>query len=1075
MSLSLIATVVLAACGGVSEDTTASDAAMQSSSIAQARITASAAAAATADTSTGLVVSNSPAVDPLFDSAFAAAGGQGANPSSSAASADALATINRATVREGLLLTAAAPASGGSALPTPAPSPPWLKIASEGETVALVGTKVVRYGAGSKWLQKVATGSLSCGNAGFGSDPNVGVFKECDVLLAAATAAPPPPPPPPGPTPAPAPSPAPAPAGKLWSDRATWGGTLPAAGAAIVIPAGQTIVLDIDTPPLGALRIDGTLVFADRALNLTAASINLAGTLKIGTVTQPFANKATITLTGVPTAVNDGVARGINVVGGTLALYGVTPSPVWTRLNEHAPAGATALTLADPVNWAAGSTIAVAPTDYFGVAETERLTVSSAAGVRLATTAGLSKYRWGKLQYVTAAGMSLTPDPAYIPPATPAPTVLDERAAVANLSRNIVIQGADDSAWQNSGFGVHVMVTGLASKVAIDGVEIRRAGQAGKLGRYPMHWNMLSYSAVGQMLGDATGHVLKNSAIWNSANRCVVLHGTNGVTVQNNICNDILGHAFYLPDGVERRNVFEGNLALKIRPPLPANQLQVNEFKDSYQSGPSGFMLTNPDNTVRGNLAGDANVGYWLSFPAKALGDSSAVPLLPNHLPLRIFENNTAHSNRSTGISLSFALTDSLGNSDQTKYVPTVDGSPDNGSNGVRFQLKGISSYKNNDGAFKNVVSLPDYLEWVTADNVGVHFSGAGNDGLIARSLVVGYSLNNLTPYPNPWTDEKPSAFATYHSTFSMRDNTVVSFPFVVGQPSGMFKTIDYYMIAADKGQFRNQNNRIIGANPGYRVLPPNMDGLPLNNRNWTYAGALWDPNGIWGPKSNWHVFDVPFLTVGGTCAQALPAGLNGASCDGQYYGVGDFQTDFDSSRFLFTSPIEAVRLNSAGSEIGRWTVGDGSVAPKFGGMRHFAARSGGVYTLRFPGKPLPKKFMMGIDNAFRASDSFVFAVSFDGSIPVTGYTVAGYKFQRDQIKNWQPGDPWYPAARFFKPAASLSEVTASGGDKMWQDTANNLVWIKVQGGLPYPNAANLVAGSDEDLYRTYSVELYPK
>jgi hypothetical protein len=290
-----------------------------------------------------------------------------------------------------------------------------------------------------------------------------------------------------------------------------------------------------------------------------------------------------------------------------------------------------------------------------------------------------------------------------------------------------------------------------------------------------------------------------------------------------------------------------------------------------------------------------------------------------------------------------------------------------------------------------------------------------------------------------------------------------------------MFKTQDYYMLPADKGQFRNTNNRLISSSPGYRVPPPNMDGLPLNNRNWTLAGALWDPNGVWGPANNWHVFDVPFLTAGATCVKVAPAGQNGASCDGQYYGVGDFQTDFDNGRFRFLSPIEIVRSSAAGAEIGRWTVGDGATSVLFGQMRHFAARPGGTYTLRFPGKPLPKQFNMGIENTFRATDSFVFAVSFDGTVPVTGYTVAGYKFQRDQIKNWAPTDPWYPSARFFKPAASLSEVVASGGDKIWQDKANNLVWIKVQGGLPYPNAANLVPGSDEDLYRTYSVELYPK
>ena len=846
----------------------------------------------------------------------------------------------------------------------------------------------------------------------------------------------------------------------------------------MVIPAGRTIVLDTATASLGALSIEGTLTVDARDVALTAASIRLSGALNIGSATAPFVNKATITLTGAPGASNDGVARGINVVGGSLALYGTAPSPVWTKLNDHAQAGATALTLADSVDWVAGSTIAVAPTDYYGVAQTERLTLATVNGKSLTTTAGLAKYRWGKLQYATANGMSLTPDASYTPPVAPAPTVLDERAAVGNLSRNIVIQGADDSAWQSSGFGVHVMVTGLASKVTIDGVEIRRAGQAGKADRYPIHWNMLSYAPTGAELGDATGHVLKNSAIWNSTNRCVVIHGTNGVTVKNNICNDILGYAFYLPDGVERRNVFENNIALKMRAPAAANQLQIGESYDCPGCGPSGFMLTNPDNTVRGNLAGDTNVGFWLSYPAKTLGKSSAVALIPNHLALGVFESNTAHSNRAVGISLAQAMTDDLGNSTQSKYYPTSDGKLETGANDIRFQMKGITAYKNN-GALLNVVSAPDYVEWVTADNVGVHFSGTGNDGLISRGLMVGYSLNHLTPYPTAWPGEMPSAFATYHSTYSMRDNTVVNFPFVDGLTSGMFRTIDYYILAADMGQARNPNNRLIATNAGYRVPPPNLDGLPLDQgqgpRNWTLAGALWDPNGIWGAKNNWHVFDVPFLTSGANCTPVAPAGKNGTSCDGQYYGVADFVTDVDPARFTFMSPIEVTRSNASGAAIGQWTVGDGNLAPKLGNMRNFAARTGGTYTLRFPGKALPKKFEMRVDNAYRTTDSFVFSVSYDGNTPVTGYTVAGYTFQRDQMKNWSPTDPWYPAVRFFKPASSLAEVAASGGDKVWQDKANNLVWIKFQGGLPYPNEASLVPGSDDALYRSYNVMLYPQ
>ena len=45
----------------------------------------------------------------------------------------------------------------------------------------------------------------------------------------------------------------------------------------------------------------------------------------------------------------------------------------------------------------------------------------------------------------------------------------------------------------------------------------------------------------------------------------------------------------------------------------------------------------------------------------------------------------------------------------------------------------------------------------------------------------------------------------------------------------------------------------------------------------------------------------------------------------------------------------------------------------------------------------------------------------------------------------------------------------------MWQDKANNLVWIKFKGGMPFIASGPNPADSNEDLYRTFSVVLYQK
>ena len=834
------------------------------------------------------------------------------------------------------------------------------------------------------------------------------------------------------------------------------------AGTEVVVPAGATVVLDTDTAALGNLRIEGTLRFAAADVELKAAAIQVSGALQIGSQSAPHLNRATITLSGAPQASgNNGIARGLNVQGGRLELHGAVPQPVWTRLGDHAQAGSSQLALAAAANWRAGDTIAVGPSDFYGVAATERLTLASdAAGQRIATRSALGAARWGRLQYATSTGMSLTPEPGYTPPVSPAPTVLDERAPVANLTRNIVIQGADDSHWRN-GFGAHVMVMGLQSKIVIDGVEMRRMGQSGALGRYPMHWHMLSY-ANGQHVGDAVGHSIKNSAIWQSTNRCIVIHATNGVEVKNNICHDIAGHAYFLEDAVERRNVLEGNLALMIRSPTAGKALKVHETAAVHQAGASGFWLTNPDNTVRANLSGDAQGnGFWLSFARKPSGPSANVALLPDRLPLGVFDDNVAHSNGQPGINLDWVVQDEAGNVAPSRYMPTVDGSESRDDNTLRVAMRRNTVYKNGGHGLWNRVNRPDYPEWVSADNAGVHFAGAGDDGVITRGLLVGRSLNHSGAYPQG--AQPPSAFATYHSTFAMRDNTVVNFAFVDGQSSGAFRTDDYYTLGVDKGTVRNPNNRLVASHPGYRTLPPHLDGKPLANRHWSFAGALWDPNGYWGPKGNFWVYDQPFLTAGASCQPVAPAGRNGSSCAGEYYGVGSFQTDFDMSRYNFLAPIEVTRQDANGQTIGTWSVGDGATSTFLGNMRHFAARPNGRYILRFPGKPNPRWFAMTVGNAWRASDSMLMAVAFDGNTTATGHTVSGYEHGRQA-----PPEP--STTRVFTPAASLAEVAASPGTKLWQDRANHLVWFKLQGGLPYPNGDKLPAQSEEAVYRPISV-----
>src|SRR5262245_11052960 len=157
-----------------------------------------------------------------------------------------------------------------------------------------------------------------------------------------------------------------------WSDPATWPNRkVPVAGDKVTIDAGKEVVLDVNTPALNGVTVNGKLSFANTAdIELTTEWIMLHGELEIGTEKAPHTRKATITLTnnvkdedisgGGPTGKVD---RGIMLMGGTLNLHGTTTN-TWTKLSNTANAGATSIQVLNASGWRVGDEIVLASTDY---------------------------------------------------------------------------------------------------------------------------------------------------------------------------------------------------------------------------------------------------------------------------------------------------------------------------------------------------------------------------------------------------------------------------------------------------------------------------------------------------------------------------------------------------------------------------------------------------------------------------------------------------------------------------------------------------------------------------------------
>lgn len=859
---------------------------------------------------------------------------------------------------------------------------------------------------------------------------------------------------------------------KYWSDPETWPSGKPTAGQNVVIPEGVHIVLDENPPSLGTLTIEGTLEFEREDLQLSAMHMLVHGRLEIGSEAEPFENKAILTLTGTNTSTeHHGGDRGIVVMGGALELHGAVPQVVWTKLNGHAQAGATQLSLAEPVDWKANDEIVVAPTDYYGIAQTEKLMITRVSNDVLTAGPEIQRFRWGVLQYATTGGMSLSPADLVSPPLADTdtektPVILDERAPVGCLTRNIVIQGPDDDAWTNQGFGVHIMIMS-GGEAHVEGIEIRRGGQRNKLRRYPFHWHNLSYSGT-QTLSDAEGQYIRNSVVNSSANRGIVIHGTNGVSVVRNIVYDVRGHGIFFEDAAERRNTIDGNLVLRIRSQAANQSLKLHE-RASGTTGASGYWISNPDNTIVNNTAADCDgFGFWLAYPANPWGDSQTVlapdgqVLDPSKLLFGTFDNNTSHSNRLQGIMLDNVETDNEGTTVPRAYWSTTTGRNDTWpySNTRRFTLSRYLVFKNLSNGIWDRSNWVNNFGAVSADNCGRFFAGAGDDGIIRRCLVIGTSLNHMmsgtgrpaqADFAAGHASSDPAAFATYHSTFDIDHNIVINFPPAAERRSGVFSTDDYYLRAVDKGQVRNINNLVINSHPGVKLKPP------FNPAYFALAGTLWDPHGTWGPAGNYLVYDEPFFTYGKTITPVDPPGISGGvSVEGPFYGFGGFVLKEGDNQYMPLMAMAVDRLNpqNLNEVVGTWSIPQAPPGNTLlTHMRHFATSPGGIYRLTFPNEDHPTRFQMNVLNMLTEQDTQVMGIQFSGEntdISVTLYV--------------NPANP--NSAIPYQQRSSLQDVINSDGATYWQDAANNRVYVNLRGGFFVPGPGTNPF-SDENLYRT--------
>jgi hypothetical protein len=393
-----------------------------------------------------------------------------------------------------------------------------------------------------------------------------------------------------------------------WSDPDVWQARrLPAPGDSVVIAEGTQVQLDRNLT-LGSLTVSGqgavlscmsnsaiSMIPDNAELMIDISSLFLietGGCFSCGAgdcqrEPEPYASKLTIRLrSDAPPASAEADVRTMLVRdGGTLHLSGLDRSPAISRLASHARANDASIDVSEASGWRPGDLIAIAPTDYDPSQTEYRRIVSVSRATSTATSTLLLDI---PLAYSHNGRQLEVPGS----PKGAGTFVLDTRAEVALLSRNIVVEGTEGDPL---GLGGDVKIFGPDARVVIKWCGLRFLGRRGQLGRYPLHLH-----------GAADGAIVQAVAVHDSYQRGIVLHCTNNAQISDTVVASVYGFAFMLEDGAEEGNSLRGNLALDVLNAIPSTSTVITEH-----GNPAGFWFVNPANSFVGNMAaGIPGSGY---------------------------------------------------------------------------------------------------------------------------------------------------------------------------------------------------------------------------------------------------------------------------------------------------------------------------------------------------------------------------------------------------------------------------------------------------------------------------------
>lgn len=505
----------------------------------------------------------------------------------------------------------------------------------------------------------------------------------------------------------------------------SWSTTYPSSGS-VTIPEGATALLDVPNLKLANLTVNGTLRCHNTTSKLSTdwLIVGPKGRFECGSESQPFQGTLEILLTNDTPGenVHSMGDQLIGVMGGTIELHGA-PKTSWLQLGATAQPGSQEITLeVAPVAWKVGDRIVIAPSD-FDTFQTEERSIVSIQDNRIGLNEPLSYRHWGEKEIFDGR-------------------TIDMRAEVANISRSITINAVESSdGWR----GGHTMYM-PNSTVHIEYVRFDNLGQAGTIGRYPVHFH-LAFDTL------KNGPYIRGSAVTNSNQRGIVIHQTDGVLVDNNVVYNTHGNMYYLEDTYEFSNIFKRNVGIHMRHVEDRFRLSLpDQENDARQDKGAIFWISNYHTTVIGNHAAGAEHGWGFTYSGAnhdvtktVRSDQDPFNYTLEALPMLEFSNNVAHTINGKDELGAFNLGYGPEEAGSCFRFDTRPYSDEHGQLAQSIPSRNLTAYNCHNAAYwGGIVHLAE--EWSSAQaRVGlVCNQGTSEEGPKRKFLFVGETRNNV-------------------------------------------------------------------------------------------------------------------------------------------------------------------------------------------------------------------------------------------------------------------------------------------------------------------------------------------